>query len=416
VPIIGTSPDSIDLAEDRKRFGELLRRLDIPQPQNGTAVTLDEARAVARQIGYPILVRPSYVLGGRAMVIAYDESTLEGYMNAAVQVSRERPILIDKFLEDAYEVDVDALCDEEQVVIGGIMEHIEEAGIHSGDSSCVLPTYQLSEDLRETIRQYTVKLGRALNVVGLMNIQFAIREGKVYVLEVNPRASRTVPFVSKATGVPLAKIAAKLMAGRKLREFGLASELKVNQFYVKSPVFPFARFLGVDTILGPEMKSTGEGIGVDDTFGKAYVKAQISAGTTLPKTGVAFISVNQHDKNFISRIASDLVENGFKIIATRGTARILRNSGIEVETVYKVNEGRPHIVDYMKSGKVDLIINTPLGRESFFDEKSIRRAAINHHIPCITTIAGAAAAVNGIRAIRRESLAVRSLQEYHFTG
>jgi len=416
VPIIGTSPDSIDLAEDRKRFGELLRRLDIPQPQNGTAVTLDEARAVARQIGYPILVRPSYVLGGRAMVIAYDESTLEGYMNAAVQVSRERPILIDKFLEDAYEVDVDALCDEEQVVIGGIMEHIEEAGIHSGDSSCVLPTYQLSEDLRETIRQYTVKLGRALNVVGLMNIQFAIREGKVYVLEVNPRASRTVPFVSKATGVPLAKIAAKLMAGRKLREFGLASELKVNQFYVKSPVFPFARFLGVDTILGPEMKSTGEVMGVDDTFGKAYVKAQISAGTTLPKTGVAFISVNQHDKNFISRIASDLVENGFKIIATRGTARILRNSGIEVETVYKVNEGRPHIVDYMKSGKVDLIINTPLGRESFFDEKSIRRAAINHHIPCITTIAGAAAAVNGIRAIRRESLAVRSLQEYHFTG
>jgi len=416
VPIIGTSPDSIDLAEDRKRFGELLRRLDIPQPQNGTAVTLDEARAVARQIGYPILVRPSYVLGGRAMVIAYDESTLEGYMNAAVQVSRERPILIDKFLEDAYEVDVDALCDEEQVVIGGIMEHIEEAGIHSGDSSCVLPTYQLSEDLRQTIRQYTVKLGRALNVVGLMNIQFAIREGKVYVLEVNPRASRTVPFVSKATGVPLAKIAAKLMAGRKLREFGLASELKVNQFYVKSPVFPFARFLGVDTILGPEMKSTGEVMGVDDTFGKAYVKAQISAGTTLPKTGVAFISVNQHDKNFISRIASDLVENGFKIIATRGTARILRNSGIEVETVYKVNEGRPHIVDYMKSGKVDLIINTPLGRESFFDEKSIRRAAINHHIPCITTIAGAAAAVNGIRAIRRESLAVRSLQEYHFTG
>jgi carbamoyl-phosphate synthase large subunit len=416
VPIIGTSPDSIDLAEDRKRFGELLRRLDIPQPQNGTAVTLDEARAVARQIGYPILVRPSYVLGGRAMVIAYDESTLEGYMNAAVQVSRERPILIDKFLEDAYEVDVDALCDEEQVVIGGIMEHIEEAGIHSGDSSCVLPTYQLSEDLRETIRQHTVKLGRALNVVGLMNIQFAIRAGRVYVLEVNPRASRTVPFVSKATGVPLAKIAAKLMAGRKLREFGLASELKVNQFYVKSPVFPFARFLGVDTILGPEMKSTGEVMGVDDTFGKAYVKAQISAGTTLPKTGVAFISVNQHDKNFISRIASDLVENGFKIIATRGTARILRNSGIEVETVYKVNEGRPHIVDYMKSGKVDLIINTPLGRESFFDEKSIRRAAINHHIPCITTIAGAAAAVNGIRAIRRESLAVRSLQEYHSKG
>ncbi|HYR41606.1 MAG TPA: carbamoyl-phosphate synthase large subunit [Terriglobia bacterium] len=413
VPIIGTSPESIDLAEDRKRFGDLLRKLDIPQPQNGTAVNLEEAQSVARQIGYPVLVRPSYVLGGRAMVIVYDESMLENYMTAAVQVSRERPILIDKFLEDAYEVDVDALCDNEQVVIGGIMEHIEEAGVHSGDSSCVLPTYQLSEDLRETIRRYTVQLGRALNVVGLMNIQFAVRAGKVYVLEVNPRASRTVPFVSKATGVPLAKVAARLMVGRKLREFGLPSELKVNEFYVKSPVFPFARFQGVDTILGPEMKSTGEVMGVDDTFGKAYVKAQISAGSVLPKSGVAFISVNQHDKNFISKVAADLVDVGFKIIATRGTARVLRGSGIEVETVYKVNEGRPNVVDYIKSGKVDLIVNTPLGRESFFDEKAIRRAAINHHVPCITTIAGAAAAVNGIRAIRLEDLKVRSLQEYH---
>ncbi|PYR67563.1 MAG: carbamoyl-phosphate synthase large subunit, partial [Acidobacteria bacterium] len=413
VPIIGTSPESIDLAEDRKRFGDLLRKLNIPQPQNGTAVTLEEARSVARQIGYPVLVRPSYVLGGRAMVIVYDESSLDNYMSAAVQVSHERPILIDKFLEDAYEIDVDALCDDEQVVIGGIMEHIEEAGVHSGDSSCVLPTYQLKEDLRETIRRYTVQLGRALNVIGLMNVQFAVRAGTVYVLEVNPRASRTVPFVSKATGVPLAKIAAKLMTGRKLQEFGLPSELRVSDFYVKSPVFPFARFQGVDTILGPEMKSTGEVMGVDDTFGKAYVKAQISAGSVLPKSGVAFISVNQHDKNFISRIVADLVEVGFKIIATRGTARVLRSSGIEVETVYKVNGGRPHIVDYIKSGKVDLIINTPLGRESFFDEKAIRRAAINHHVPCITTIPGAAAAVNGIRAIRRESLNVRSLQEYH---
>src|SRR6267378_2410328 len=413
VPIIGTSPESIDLAEDRKRFGDLLRKLDIPQPQNGTAVNLEEARSVARQIGYPVLVRPSYVLGGRAMVIVYDESMLENYMTAAVQVSRERPILVDKFLEDAYEVDVDALCDNEQVVIGGIMEHIEEAGVHSGDSSCVLPTYQLSEDLRETIRRYTVQLGRALNVVGLMNVQFAVRAGKVYVLEVNPRASRTVPFVSKATGVPLAKVAARLMVGRKLREFGLPSELKVNDFYVKSPVFPFARFQGVDTILGPEMKSTGEVMGVDETFGKAYVKAQISAGSVLPKSGVAFISVNQHDKNFISKVAADLVEVGFKIIATRGTARVLRNSGVRAETVYKVNEGRPHIVDYIKSGKVDLIINTPLGRESFFDEKAIRRAAIHHHVPCITTIPGAAAAVNGIRALQRESLNVRTLQEYH---
>jgi carbamoyl-phosphate synthase large subunit len=415
VPIVGTSPESIDLAEDRKRFGELLRKLDIPQPQNGTAVTVEEARNVARHIGYPVLVRPSYVLGGRAMVIVYDESALDNYMRAAVQVSHERPVLIDKFLEDAYEVDVDALCDGQQVAIGGIMEHIEEAGIHSGDSSCVLPTYQLSQDLRATIRDYTIQLARALNVVGLMNVQYAVHAGKVYVLEVNPRASRTVPFVSKATGVPLAKIAARLMVGRKLSEFGLPSEFTVKQYCVKSPVFPFARFPGVDTILGPEMKSTGEVMGVDDSFGKAYVKAQISAGSVLPKSGTAFISVNQHDKRFIAKIAADLAEMGFKIIATRGTAQVLRNNGVQVETVYKVNEGRPHIADYVKSGKVDLVINTPLGKESFFDEKSIRRAAIHYRIPCITTIAGASAAVAGIRALQHESLDVHSLQEYHKT-
>jgi carbamoyl-phosphate synthase large subunit len=412
VPIIGTSPESIDLAEDRKRFGGLLNKLNIPQPNNGNAVTLDEARVVARNIGYPILVRPSYVLGGRAMVVVYDEAGLDNYMHAAVSVSRDRPVLIDKFLEDAYEVDVDALCDGEQVVIGGIMEHIEEAGIHSGDSSCVLPTYQLSEELRKTIREYTVQLARALNVVGLMNVQYAVHNGKVYVLEVNPRASRTVPYVSKATGVPLAKIAARLMVGRKLKEFNLPSELKVNQYCVKSPVFPFARFPGVDTILGPEMKSTGEVMGTDDSFGKAYVKAQISAGSVLPKSGVAFISVNQHDKRMIARIAADLVEMGFTIIATRGTAQVLRNAGVAVETVYKVNEGRPHIADYVKSGKVNLIINTPLGKESFFDEKSIRRAAIHYRIPCITTIAGATAAVSGIRSLQTESLGVCSLQEY----
>jgi carbamoyl-phosphate synthase large subunit len=412
VPIIGTSPESIDLAEDRKRFGGLLNKLNIPQPNNGNAVTLDEARVVARNIGYPILVRPSYVLGGRAMVVVYDEAGLDNYMHAAVSVSRDRPVLIDKFLEDAYEVDVDALCDGEQVVIGGIMEHIEEAGIHSGDSSCVLPTYQLSEELRNTIREYTVQLARALNVIGLMNVQYAVHNGKVYVLEVNPRASRTVPYVSKATGVPLAKIAARLMVGRKLKEFKLPSELKVNQYCVKSPVFPFARFPGVDTILGPEMKSTGEVMGTDDSFGKAYVKAQISAGSVLPKSGVAFISVNQHDKRMIARIAADLVEMGFTIIATRGTAQVLRNAGVAVETVYKVNEGRPHIADYVKSGKVNLIINTPLGKESFFDEKSIRRAAIHYRIPCITTIAGATAAVSGIRSLQTESLGVCSLQEY----
>ena len=412
VPIIGTSPESIDLAEDRKRFGGLLNKLNIPQPQNGNAVTLDEARAVARLIGYPVLVRPSYVLGGRAMVIVYDEAGLDTYMHAAVQVSHDRPVLIDKFLEDAYEVDVDALCDGEQVVIAGIMEHIEEAGIHSGDSSCVLPTYQLSEELRSTIRDYTIQLGHALDVIGLMNVQYAVHNGKVYVLEVNPRASRTVPFVSKATGVPLAKIAARLMVGRKLSEFNLPAELKVNQYCVKSPVFPFARFPGVDTILGPEMKSTGEVMGTDDSFGKAYVKAQIAAGSVLPKSGVAFISVNQHDKRLIARIAADLVEMGFSIIATRGTAQVLRNAGVAVETVYKVNEGRPHIADFVKSGKVNLIINTPLGKESFFDEKSIRRAAINYRIPCITTIPGASAAVAGIRALQAGPLGVHSLQEY----
>jgi carbamoyl-phosphate synthase large subunit len=413
VPIVGTSPESIDLAEDRKRFGDLLRKLDIPQPRNGTAVTVEEARAVARQIGYPVLVRPSYVLGGRAMVIVYDEAALDNYMRAAVQVSRERPVLIDKFLEDAYEVDVDALCDGEQVVIGGIMEHIEEAGIHSGDSSCVLPTYQLSEDLRKTIRGYTVQLGEALNVVGLMNVQYAIHNGTVYVLEVNPRASRTVPFVSKATGVPLAKIAVRLMVGRKLKEFDLPAELKVSQYCVKSPVFPFSRFPGVDTILGPEMKSTGEVMGADDSFGKAYVKAQVSAGSVLPRSGTAFISVNQHDKKNIAKIAADLVAMGFNVIATRGTAQVLRNAGVPVETVYKVNEGRPHIADYVKSGKIALLINTPLGKESFFDERAIRRAAIHYRIPCITTIPGAIAAVAGIRALQRESLDVRSLQEYH---
>ena len=412
VPIIGTAPESIDLAEDRKRFGSLLVDCGIPHPPHDTALSLEEARVIVSKIGHPVLLRPSYVLGGRAMVIVYDENSLESYMKAAVDVSPEIPILIDKFLEDAFEIDVDALCDGEQVVIGGIMEHIEEAGVHSGDSSCVLPAYRLSERHRATIRDYTVRLGRALDVVGLMNIQFAVQRDRVYVLEVNPRASRTVPFVSKATGIPLAKIAARLMVGRKLREFRLSNELKVSNYFVKSPVFPFLRFPGVDTILGPEMKSTGEVMGVADTFGKAYIKAQISAGSVLPKSGVAFISVNRHDKNAAIAIASQLTEMGFRIMATRGTAQVLHNVGIAAQTVYKVNEGRPHIVDKIKSGMVDLAINTPLGRESFFDEKAIRRAAVQTHIPCITTIAGAAAAVNGIRALQREKLEVRTLQEY----
>jgi carbamoyl-phosphate synthase large subunit len=413
VPIIGTSPESIDLAEDRKRFGRLLSDLQIPQPPSGTAISYEEAAAIAQRIGFPVLVRPSYVLGGRAMVICYDLKTLESYMDEAVDVSQDRPILIDKFLEDAFEVDVDTLADGQDVVIGGIMEHIEEAGIHSGDSSCALPTYLVKTEHLETMRRYTRTLAKALNVVGLMNVQYAIKDDVVYVLEVNPRASRTVPFVSKATGVPLAKVAARLMTGKKLADFDLADELPVKNFFVKSPVFPFAKFPGVDTILGPEMKSTGEVMGVSDNFGQAYAKAQMSASVHLPRSGTAFISVNQHDKKNVIRIADRLHQLGFSLIATRGTATALEQSGIPVESVYKVNEGRPHIVDLIKSGKVDLILNTPLGKSSFFDERAIRRAAMQHGVPCITTLSGGAAVASGIAALQRNKVDVLALQEYH---
>jgi carbamoyl-phosphate synthase large subunit len=413
VPIIGTSPESIDLAEDREHFGKLLSDLQIPQPAAGTAVSYEEAAKIAQEVGFPVLVRPSYVLGGRAMVIAYDYQTLENYMDEAVDVSQDRPILIDKFLEDAFEVDVDALADGDQVVIGGIMEHIEEAGIHSGDSSCVLPTYLVQAEHLETMRRYTKMLATALRVIGLMNVQYAIKDDVVYVLEVNPRASRTVPFVSKATGVPLAKVAARLMLGRKLAEFGLREELKVQNFFIKSPVFPFVKFPGVDTILGPEMKSTGEVMGVSDNFGQAYAKAQMGAGVALPRSGTAFISVNQHDKKNVIKIADRLQTLGFKLIATRGTTAVLREHGIPVEHVYKVNEGRPHIVDLIKSGKVDLILNTPLGKNSFFDERAIRRAAMQHNVPCITTLSGGAAVASGIAALQQNKIDVKSLQEYH---
>ena len=413
VPIIGTSPESIDLAEDRKRFGKLLSDLQIPQPPSGTATSYEEAAKIAERIGFPVLVRPSYVLGGRAMVICYDLKTLESYMDEAVDVSQDRPILIDKFLEDAFEVDVDTLADGQDVVIGGIMEHIEEAGIHSGDSSCALPTYLVKTEHLETMRRYTRTLAKALNVVGLMNVQYAIKDDVVYVLEVNPRASRTVPFVSKATGVPLAKVAARLMTGKRLADFNLADELPVKNFFVKSPVFPFAKFPGVDTILGPEMKSTGEVMGVSDNFGQAYAKAQMSASVYLPRSGTAFISVNQHDKKNVIRIADRLHQLGFKLIATRGTASALEQSGIPVESVYKVNEGRPHIVDMIKSGKVDLILNTPLGKSSFFDERAIRRAAMQHGVPCITTLSGGAAVASGIAALQRNKVDVLALQEYH---
>ena len=413
VSIIGTSPQSIDLAEDRQRFGRLLSEMKIPQPASGTATSHQEAAIIAERIGYPILVRPSYVLGGRAMVIVHDDRSLEHYISEAVGVSQDRPILIDKFLEDAFEVDVDAVADGEQVVIGGIMEHIEEAGIHSGDSSCVLPTYMVKPEHLETMRDYTRRLAITLKVVGLMNVQFAIKEDVVYVLEVNPRASRTVPFVSKATGVPLAKLAARLMTGRMLSEFGLAQELAVKHFFVKSPVFPFLKFPGVDTILGPEMKSTGEVMGVSDNFGQAYAKAQLGAGVALPQSGTAFVSVNNHDKRNVIRIAKCFIQLGFKLIATQGTQAVLAQQGIPVESIYKVNEGRPHIVDLIKNGQVDLVLNTPLGKDSFYDERAIRRAAIQYNVPCITTLSGAAAVTSGISALQQNRWDVCPLQEYH---
>jgi carbamoyl-phosphate synthase large subunit len=423
--IIGTDPESIDLAEDRRRFGALLNQLKIPQPRGGTALTPEEAVRVAGEVGLPLLVRPSYVLGGRAMVIAYDLKTVEDYVAQAALIGTasdpKRPILIDQFLEDAIEVDVDALADGDDVVIAGIMEHIEEAGIHSGDSSCVLPSVTLKPAVLERIRDYTARLARALNVVGLMNVQYAIQRDTVYVLEVNPRASRTIPYVSKVTGVPLAKVAARLMTGRKLRDLKLPctetngiKELTVRDFYaVKSPVFPFNKFRGVDTILGPEMRSTGEVMGVSSTFGLAFAKAQLAAGQRLPSEGTVFISVSDHDKRHVAFLAQDLLAAGLKVIATRGTAASLAAAGIEVESVYKVNEGRPNIVDLIKTGKVNLVINTPLGRESFYDEKSIRRAAIRYNVPCITTLSAAIAAARGIRAMAGHTVEVAALQDLH---
>jgi carbamoyl-phosphate synthase large subunit len=421
VPIIGTAPESIDLAEDRRRFGRLLDELKIPQPKNGTALVPEEAARVASEIGFPVLVRPSYVLGGRAMVIAYDLNTVQEYVAQAALMGPAKPVLIDQFLEEATEVDVDALADGDDVIIGGVMEHIEEAGVHSGDSSCVLPPVSLSPSVLARIRDYTKRLAKALQVVGLMNVQYAIQRDTVYVLEVNPRASRTVPFVSKATGVPLAKVAARLMAGRKLRDMNLpvtvtdgVAEVVVRDYYsVKSPVFPFNKFRGVDTILGPEMRSTGEVMGVAKSYGQAFAKAQLAAGQRLPRKGSIFLSVSDHDKRHCGPLAKELHALGFRLIATRGTAAALEAAGVPAEPVYKVNEGRPNIVDLVKTGKVDMIINTPLGRESFYDEKSIRRAAIRYNIPCITTLSAANAAARGIRALVEQTLEVSPLQTLH---
>src|SRR5579862_3624644 len=420
VNIIGTAPEFIDLAEDRKRFGKLLEELEIPQAPGAMAASIEEAVAGAKRVGYPVLVRPSYVLGGRAMVIAYDEETVVRYMKEAVEYSQDRPVLIDHFLEDAIEVDVDALSDGEDVVIAGIMQHIEEAGIHSGDSSCVLPAVDIPEPLLQRMRDYTFKLARALKVVGLMNIQFAIprtanggskgngaESGKVYVLEVNPRASRTVPYVSKATGVPLAKIASRLMTGRKLREFlpqniERGTDLDTGRnYYVKSPVFPWSKFPGVDTVLGPEMRSTGEVMGVADNFGEAFAKAQIAAGQKLPTQGSLFISVTDHDKTMVADVARRFVDMGFKLVATAGTADVIEGAGMACDRVYKVKEGRPNAVDLIKGDRIQLIVNTPEGADPFFDEKAIRRAAVTARIPTITTLAAARAAAEGIAALQR---------------
>src|SRR6476619_3295109 len=414
VKVIGTSPDSIDLAEDRKRFGSLLRDLGIPQPENGMAASVEEAREVAERIGYPVLVRPSYVLGGRAMAIVYDQETLETYVRNAVGFTPDRPVLIDKFLEQAAEFDVDALADDTACVIAGIQEHIEEAGIHSGDSSCVLPPVRIDPEHLETMRHYTRKLASALHVRGLMNIQFAIKDHRVYVLGVNQRASRTVPFVSKATGVPIARIAALVMAGQKLESFGLPDELTVKRFFIKSPVFPFAKFPGVDPVLSPEMHSTGEVMGIGDTFGEAYRKAMLGAGLTLPQKGTAFISVNDADKGQAVILARKLARLGFDIMATLGTAERLREVGLKVANVFKVNEGRPNIVDHIKRGEISLAINTPLGRASHYDEQAIRRAALQYSVPCVTTMTGAQALVEAIADhSARSTPNVHSLQELH---
>ena len=413
VCILGTSPDAIDLAEDRERFSALLTQLDIPQPAHGLARTLDQARAVAEQVGYPLLVRPSYVLGGRAMAIVYADAQLEHFVAQAFDAAPDHPVLIDRYLEDSFEIDVDALGDGERVVIGGIMQHIEEAGVHSGDSACVLPPYKISQYHLSIIQDYTQQIGLALGVRGLMNVQYAIKEDIVYVLEVNPRASRTVPFVSKATGVPLARIAAQVMLGKSLAELNFVASPTVDGFFVKEAVLPFKKFLGVDAVLGPEMRSTGEVMGHASHFGHAFAKAEMAAGDALPLSGAALLSVNDFDKGAIVKIARDLQRLGFRLLATRGTAEWLSKIGMPVERVNKVSEGSPHIADLIRSDQVQLIVNTPLGANAISDGAAIRAAAVAQGVLLLTTLSAAQAAVSGIRAMREQSLRFKSLQEHH---
>jgi carbamoyl-phosphate synthase large subunit len=413
VRILGTSPDSIDRAEDRKRFKELLDKLGLLQAESGTAVSCDEAVDAANRIGYPVMVRPSYVLGGRAMEIVYDEESLRNYMSRAVKASPERPVLVDKYLEDAVEIDVDAISDGKTVVVAGIMEHIEEAGVHSGDSACSLPPFSLPQNIIRDIDRQARELAFELGVIGLMNIQFAVKEGRIYVLEVNPRASRTVPFVSKATGVPLAKLAARVMGGKTLAELGFTKEVTIRHIAVKEAVFPFAKFPGVDTLLGPEMKSTGEVMGIDMDFGMSFAKSQMAAGNPMPVSGRVFLSVKDKDKAGLLEVAQGLEKAGFSIVATRGTAEYLRQRGITVETVNKVTEGRPHIVDQITDMQVDLVINTVHGAQAQKDSYSIRRTTLMKGVPYFTTISAAKAAVRGIAAIKKDLLQVKSIQEYH---
>ena len=415
VKILGTSPEGIDLAEDRERFGALLRRNNIQHPKYGTAYTVNNAVLVAEQISFPVLVRPSYVLGGRAMEVCYSKEALREYMRKAVDVSPDHPVLIDRFLEDAFEYDVDCVSDGKDVMIGGVMEHIEEAGIHSGDSSCVLPPYMISEKNLNEMINTTVKLAKALKVVGLMNVQYAMKDDVVYVLEVNPRASRTVPFVSKATGLPLAKIAAKVMVGRTLEELGCKDFdfRKVKHISVKEAVFPFAKFPKTRVFLGPEMRSTGEVMGISDSFGASIAKSQIAASNTLPTEGTVFFSVNDNDKNELTlNIARELQALGFSLIATEGTAHFFTSNGILCERVFKVNERRPNSVDLIKNGKIQLVINTPLGETSRYDEYAIGWAALENKVAFITTLSAAATAVKGIQKEKEGALTVKSIQEY----
>ncbi len=413
VNILGTKPDAIDRAEDRRRFSELLNSLNLKQPLSGTALSVPEAIDIANRIGYPVLVRPSYVLGGRAMEIVYDEQSLKDYMVRAVKASPEHPILIDKYLEDAIEVDVDALSDGEDVLIGAVMEHIEEAGIHSGDSACSIPPYSLPTELVDIIKTQTRALAKELSVIGLMNVQFAVKDNDIFVLEVNPRGSRTIPYVSKTIGLPLAKIAAKVMVGKKLKELGFDRDIEIRHVAVKEAVFPFDKFPGVDTILGPEMKSTGEVMGIDEDFGLAYAKAQSASNNHLPSKGKCFISVKDKDKPAMVEIARKLIELGFTLVATKGTASYLRERDIQVDFINKVTEGRPHCVDMIKNKELSFIINTVTGAQAQRDSLSIRRSALQYGVPYTTTISGARAAVKAIDMLRRKEIHIKPLQEYH---